>query len=152
MATTSIFMAGESHGQRNLVSYSPWGHKKLDMKKKKRVGHESSAAHYGWKMHPPAEIFSFWQKNLGTSDSQPKRKDTQCWLFSLWSRSVNDTFRIRAAFWSLQVFLRYLFTLLYITLPWMSATLTSKRTPVRQGSAPCNDCTQLSLFLYSLRR
>ena len=103
-------------------------------------------------MHPPAEIFSFWQKNLGTSDSQPKRKDTQCWLFSLWSRSVNDTFRIRAAFWSLQVFLRYLFTLLYITLPWMSATLTSKHTPVRQGPAPCNDCTQLSLFLYSLRR
>ena len=28
MAThASIFLPGESHGQRSLVSYSPWGHK-----------------------------------------------------------------------------------------------------------------------------
>ena len=31
MATTSVFLPGESHGQRSLVGYSPWGH---------RVGHE----------------------------------------------------------------------------------------------------------------
>ena len=31
MATHSIFMPRESHGQRSLVGYSPWGHK--------RVGH-----------------------------------------------------------------------------------------------------------------
>ena len=28
---TPIFLSGESHGQRNLVSYSLWGHKELDM-------------------------------------------------------------------------------------------------------------------------
>ena len=28
---TPVFLPGESHGQRNLVSYSPWGLKKLDM-------------------------------------------------------------------------------------------------------------------------
>ena len=26
--TTSVFLPGESHGQRSLVGYSPWGHKK----------------------------------------------------------------------------------------------------------------------------
>ena len=28
---TSVFLPGEFHGQRKLVSYSPWGHKELDM-------------------------------------------------------------------------------------------------------------------------
>ena len=28
---TPVFSPGESHGQRNLVGYSPWGHKELDM-------------------------------------------------------------------------------------------------------------------------
>ena len=28
---TPIFLPGESHGQRNLAGYSPWGHKELDM-------------------------------------------------------------------------------------------------------------------------
>ena len=28
---TPVFLPGESHGQRNLVGYSPWGHKELDM-------------------------------------------------------------------------------------------------------------------------
>jgi len=28
---TPVFLPGESHGQRSLVGYSPWGHKELDM-------------------------------------------------------------------------------------------------------------------------
>ena len=31
MATTPVFLPEESHGQRSLVGYSPWGHKKPDM-------------------------------------------------------------------------------------------------------------------------
>ena len=31
MATHSSTLAGESHGQRSLVGYSPWGRKELDM-------------------------------------------------------------------------------------------------------------------------
>ena len=27
---TPVFFPGESHGQRSLASYSPWGHKELD--------------------------------------------------------------------------------------------------------------------------
>ena len=30
MAIQSAFLPGESHGQRSLAGYSPWGHKKLD--------------------------------------------------------------------------------------------------------------------------
>ena len=28
---TPVFLAGESHGQRSLAGYSPWGHKESDM-------------------------------------------------------------------------------------------------------------------------
>ena len=31
MATHSVFLPGEFHGQRSLVGYSPWGHKESDM-------------------------------------------------------------------------------------------------------------------------
>ena len=31
MATTPVFLPGESHGQRSLVGYSPWGHKESGM-------------------------------------------------------------------------------------------------------------------------
>ena len=31
MAPTPVFLPGESHGQRNLVGYSPWGSKESDM-------------------------------------------------------------------------------------------------------------------------
>ena len=27
---TPVFLPGESHGQRNLAGYSPWGHKESD--------------------------------------------------------------------------------------------------------------------------
>ena len=27
---TPVFLPGESHGQRRLMGYSPWGHKELD--------------------------------------------------------------------------------------------------------------------------
>ena len=30
MATTPVFLPGESHGQRSLAGYSPWGGKKSD--------------------------------------------------------------------------------------------------------------------------
>ena len=30
MGTTLVFVPEESHGQRSLVGYSPWGHKESD--------------------------------------------------------------------------------------------------------------------------
>ena len=31
MATSPVSLPGKSHGQRNLVGYSPWGYKSLDV-------------------------------------------------------------------------------------------------------------------------
>ena len=31
MATHSSILAWRTHGQRNLVGYSPWGHRELDI-------------------------------------------------------------------------------------------------------------------------
>ena len=31
MTTTPVFWPGESHGQRSLVGYGPWGHRESDM-------------------------------------------------------------------------------------------------------------------------
>ena len=31
--STAVFLPGESHGQRSLAGYSPWGHKELDTAK-----------------------------------------------------------------------------------------------------------------------
>ena len=28
--STPVFLPGESHGQRSLVGYGPWGHRELD--------------------------------------------------------------------------------------------------------------------------
>ena len=33
MATHGVFLPGKSHGQKNPVGYSPWGHKELDTTK-----------------------------------------------------------------------------------------------------------------------
>ena len=35
---TPVFLPGESHGQRSLVGYSPWGHKKLDTTEQLTLG------------------------------------------------------------------------------------------------------------------
>ena len=34
MVTTPVFLPGESHGQRSLEGYNPWGHK--------RAGHDKA--------------------------------------------------------------------------------------------------------------
>ena len=42
MATHSSILAGESHGQRSLGGYSPWGHKDSDRTEGKRPWHVSA--------------------------------------------------------------------------------------------------------------
>ena len=39
---TPVFLPGESHGQRNLAGYSPWGHKESDMTEQLSTAHEMS--------------------------------------------------------------------------------------------------------------
>ena len=40
---TPVFLPGESHGQRSLMGYSPWGHKELDMTEQLALCSVSSA-------------------------------------------------------------------------------------------------------------
>ena len=40
---TPVFLPGESHGQRSLVSYSPWGSRKVDMTE--RLTHTHTHTH-----------------------------------------------------------------------------------------------------------
>ena len=49
MATHSIFLPGESHGQRFLVGYSPWGRKGLDT--------SEQLTHTSWKIMNPLPFF-----------------------------------------------------------------------------------------------
>ena len=39
MATTPVFLRGESHGQRSLSGCSPWGHKELDTTERLSLTH-----------------------------------------------------------------------------------------------------------------
>ena len=48
---TPGFLPGESHGQRSLVGYSPWGHKESDMTERLRttehiINHSHHIVHY----------------------------------------------------------------------------------------------------------
>ena len=41
-----IFLPGESHGQRNLAGYGPWGHKELDRTEKRTLSLSSKNYHF----------------------------------------------------------------------------------------------------------
>ena len=38
---TPVFLPGESHGQRSLAGYSPWGHKESDMTEMTKHAHDT---------------------------------------------------------------------------------------------------------------
>ena len=38
---TPVFLPGKSHGQKNLVGYSPWGNKELDMTERLNQHHHT---------------------------------------------------------------------------------------------------------------
>ena len=57
MASHLVFLPGESHEQRSPVSYSPWGCKELDIKKKKRVRHDLMTRQEEERITPLPEVF-----------------------------------------------------------------------------------------------
>ena len=52
MATHSTFFSGESHGQRSLAGYSPWGSKGLDM----MSTHMRTPGTVAWELGPRASL------------------------------------------------------------------------------------------------
>ena len=62
---TSVFLPGESHGQRSLVGYSPWGLKELDMTEKEMATHSSVLAWRTPGMGEPGELLSMGSHRVG---------------------------------------------------------------------------------------
>jgi len=46
-----VFLPGQSHGQRSLVGYSPWGHKESDMNEETKHAHNISQAKWYTHQH-----------------------------------------------------------------------------------------------------
>ena len=67
MATHSSILLGESHGQRILAGYSPWGHKESDTTERLHLLMEGT-----WAWKPEDEDFFFLRNILGWLQTQPK--------------------------------------------------------------------------------
>ena len=63
---TPVFLPGESHGRRNLVGYSPRGHKESDMTERLHFLHSPilTPIHDYWKNHSFDYIYLCWQSNV----------------------------------------------------------------------------------------
>ena len=69
MATTSVLLPGESHGQRSLMDYSPWGSQK--------VGH-NLATKQKQKLYSYSILRSFWLLAWITKSSE-RFESIQSW-------------------------------------------------------------------------
>ena len=69
MATTFIILPGESHGQRSLVGYSPWGHQEFDITEHARTSPSEPLA------APHAGIFGVHLASVSLSLSPGVRMD-----------------------------------------------------------------------------
>ena len=56
MATTSVFLPGESHGQRRLLGYSLWGRKELDTAELTEHAHMHSHWHLEYMITDRREV------------------------------------------------------------------------------------------------
>ena len=70
---TLVFLPGGSHGQRNLVGYSPWGHKELDTATKQQQTKPNSYIHSRRKLYH----LSKWETD---SLAQAETKKITPWL------------------------------------------------------------------------
>ena len=57
---TPVFLLGESHGQRSLIGYSPWGRKELDVTEQLTENHKTL---HSWGFLPPLLSLSPWHSN-----------------------------------------------------------------------------------------
>ena len=82
---TPVFLPGESHGQRSLVGYSPWGHKESDMTEQlthtHTHRHTHTHTHTLWSRNPtPGYLF---KRNDNLSRAEVAQKTCiglPCWL------------------------------------------------------------------------
>ena len=76
-----VFLPGESHGQRNLAGYSPWGHKELDMTEQL----SNTLTHY---FPPSLSFLRKWQLQSTSYLSQNPWSHSQILFFPLYGRYI----------------------------------------------------------------
>ena len=81
---TSVFLPGKSHGQRNLVGYSPWGGK--------RVGHDLTNNNNFCTMYLCSHMWQFPQGGLLEGKESTKWKNT-CFLINTAKFSLKESVR-----------------------------------------------------------
>ena len=81
---TPVFLPGKSHGWWNLVGYSPWGHKELDMTERL---HFTSL--YGWPSHSCCRAFY-------PSSSLPKKVISSFYVVPVSTKYTHNKYRIEA--------------------------------------------------------
>ena len=54
---TPVFLPGESHGQRSLAGYSPWGRKELDINEETWHTHSCKTLHKHFLSDQPMALF-----------------------------------------------------------------------------------------------
>lgn len=114
-ATNFNIHGWRTYGQRNLWAAVHGVSTEHDTQKSWT---RESATHYGVKGDAPTrrDIFILAEKSWYQWLSAQKKRHSSMVLFSLWSRSVNDTFGIRAAFGFLLSFFSSTFLLFYTSL------------------------------------
>ena len=79
---TPVFLSGKSHGQRSLVSYSPWGRKESDMTE--RLNNNNRHLGNGVEWAAVSELQSFWpwvsQMGMWCVLGMHFRKKTMRWI------------------------------------------------------------------------
>ena len=63
-----VFLPGESHGQKSLVGYSPWGHKESDTTERLSTHTHVNSGHGNvWTVQTRGWIFTFHLVNFNTN-------------------------------------------------------------------------------------
>ena len=82
-----IFLPRESHGQRRMASYSPWGRRQLDMTKASNLTHTHMHASIMW------QALSYWHwrefRDRESSDPNFQKQNMSVWPASVLSQSAS---------------------------------------------------------------
>ena len=88
---TPVFLPGESHGQRSLAGYSPWGHKESDtteqltlglqdLPEKKAQTSKQQVKYLGYIINPGSRQLSPYRKEAILGLSAPKTSEKSSFL------------------------------------------------------------------------
>ena len=89
MATTPVFLPGESHGQRSLVGYSPWGHKESDTTEQLSLTHSLTASSRSSHIHTLTQYLL--KKRIRSKSNNKKDEMTGKLSVNTRNKAYNET-------------------------------------------------------------